>query len=503
MIKRFFAAVLVAAVFLNFSTHAASASYKHWLANMKAADQARTKRDFQKMREILEGSVEEARQIGPLSSGDTAYALSGALLELKDYQEGLDVLNGELERIGPKPGTAKLQVIRGLLLDARSEFYLIIGDYDNALTSGKEAKAILEDIAGKYHSQLFALHERIAKILRAKNNLAEAEKEYLSALKLAEGRDVRAQTEWSGSEQEVVWYRSPPLSQGIVRVCSELGELYISEQKYSDAEALFKKAIKTAEAAYGKTAPILVLPLEGMARVDRKMGRRKELEKDADRVCEVATKTPGLAMWWIDPLWVANPIWFEFELEFAENNPNTAQTARKITKVFEAQSFDPRSFARRALAMAVTNDQVDWKKADALRAIATKASADQWSASSVKHGQTLIEIASFATQFNNQPMATAAYEELANAQRSAPDKTLLISALAKIAEGKIADNKKADALPLYHEVTTAMRQKYGEDSRTATAMEKEAALMRELGNEAGAKELETEAREVQKRAILK
>src|SRR5829696_4428450 len=101
-------------------THAADASYKNWRNSLKAAEQARYKRDFEGMRQILEKSAPVAQQLGPLSSAENAIWLAIAYMQLNLDDEALKTYNAELERIGSNPTALKVQIIRGLLLTQRS-----------------------------------------------------------------------------------------------------------------------------------------------------------------------------------------------------------------------------------------------------------------------------------------------------------------------------------------------------------------------------------------------
>ena len=78
-----FVAVAILAIFAVFSasSRGADASYKHWRGSLKAAEQARLKRDFDTMRQILEASAPEAQQLGSLSSAQNAFWLAIAYMQ--------------------------------------------------------------------------------------------------------------------------------------------------------------------------------------------------------------------------------------------------------------------------------------------------------------------------------------------------------------------------------------------------------------------------------------
>ena len=92
MNKRFLAAaILTVLATIGAPSFAADASYKHWRGSLKAAEQARLKRDFETMRQILEASAPEAQQLGPLSSAQNSFWLTVAYMQLHMDHEALQI----------------------------------------------------------------------------------------------------------------------------------------------------------------------------------------------------------------------------------------------------------------------------------------------------------------------------------------------------------------------------------------------------------------------------
>lgn len=185
MNKRFYIGLFVL-VFTAFALRgsAAELSFKEWRNQMKAAEQARYVRNFQKMREILEGTAAGAQKLGSLSSAENAYWLAVAYRNLNMHAEAIETFDKELERIGPKPTALKLQILRGLILNERSIIEFRMKDYDKAMSSAVEARSVLENAAGKYHPELFNVHRTIGAIYALQKNYPEAEKALKTALKL-------------------------------------------------------------------------------------------------------------------------------------------------------------------------------------------------------------------------------------------------------------------------------------------------------------------------------
>jgi urease gamma subunit len=95
------------------------------------------------------------------------------------------------------------------------------------------------------------------------------------------------------------------------------------------------------------------------------------------------------------------------------------------------------------------------------------------------------------------------YEKAVASQQNAKDKALLIGVLGKIADNRMAAGKKSEALKYYHQVSIALRDKYGDDMRVADAMDAEAGVMKEIGQEQAAKDLQAEAMKLRNKIVLK
>ena len=104
-----------------------------------------------------------------------------------------------------------------------------------------------------------------------------------------------------------------------------------------------------------------------------------------------------------------------------------------------------------------------------------------------KTGRIFIQIANFTSAHGKPELADRMLAEAVASQQNAKDKGLLIGVLGKMAENKMAAGKKAEALPLYHQVSAAMREKYGSDMRVADAMDAEASVMKNSARSKGRK----------------
>jgi len=410
-------------------------------------------------------------------------------------QEAIQMYNAELERIGPNPKAIKLQVIRGVLMTLRAEMYFMAREYDKALASATEGKAVLEDAAGKYHPGLFDAHRTIVKIHALRKNLTEAEKWMRSALGLAESRQTYTQSEWSGSEQSTVLYVTEPMPARVTLAAIDLGQVLMLEGKFEEAESAYTKALKNAEAVYPKDSIMRALPLRGLAEAEFKLKRTKEFEKHTQQIYDILSKNPGYETAMLLPLWM------KFGAEVDERSPGAGETLKMLAKVFEKQNYEFSDLGKEAMALSVNKGEVDWKRAAAIQDALIKL-ADSYG-STAKAGLVLAEIANFAADHGKTELADEMYLRILKSQENASDKGILIAVLGKLAERKIAQGKKEEALEYYRSATKALHDKYGNDMRVAAAMDTEADLLKELGKEDDAQKVRTEAVEVRKKTIGK
>jgi tetratricopeptide (TPR) repeat protein len=486
--------VLVIFAFIAAPLRGADASYKHWRNSLKAAEQARYKRDFESMRKILEESASEAQQFGPLSSAENSFWLAIAYLQSNMDAEALKTYDSELQRIGPNPTALKVQIIRGLLLTQRGLLYFRLGEYDNAMASANEGKAVLESAAGKFHPMLYEAHRTIGRIYALKNNVPEAEKSMRTALRLAETRATAGDADMLGAAQETIVFLTGPLPARVTLAATDLGRLLVAEGKFQEAEESFKKALENAESVYAKDNVMRAIPLQGLAEVEYQLNHTKQFEKYTTQLFEIVSKNPGYEMAYVKPLWL------KFKTEIDQHSPRSIDTLKMIERVIETQHFEFSELGRGAMSISTSGEQVDWKRAEAAEAALLRLADGYTPAAPEKAGLIVAEIANFAVVHDKAELADAMYARMVESQKNAPDKGMLIAALGKLAERKVAEGKKADAAPLYHEVTVAMRQKYGNDMRVADAIDMEAGLMKELGDEDGANKLKAEAMNVRKKA---
>lgn len=478
------------------STLAGEASTRHWRAQMKLAQEAQSKRDFQRARTILEGVAAEASELGPLTSAENSAILADVYSDLNMREEALQTVEGELAKIDANPTEEKLQIIRGILLAIRSTHLMESGRYDDALKSADDGRAVLEKVAGKYHPELFRLNIITGNIHFRQRNYIEAEKSFRAALKMAESQSFVVQTRWSGFEESTGMYRVRPPADGVVRSASALSDVYFVQGNFKEAESTARKALKSAEAIYGKKSPMVIMPLNRVAMSELKQGKRKEFERDTDRSYEIASKARGF-----EP-WVVEPLWNRLDAELAENNETAAaQTARRITSVFAVNNFDTGPLAQRALEIASTNEPPNWARIRQVQDLFSGAIAAEFGTDVQKAGPVYLQFGKFANDHGQTDLATTAFEELVKTQRNATNKILLISALSKLSETRLSQNKVEEALALRRQITEALRQQYGSDARVADSMDEEAALFKKLGQEQGASELKAKAAEVRTKAF--
>jgi tetratricopeptide (TPR) repeat protein len=496
MMKALYIATLAAGILFS-NTRCGAASYSHWHKAMDAAEEARKKRDFKGAEAILLGEVEEAAQLGLQDSSENSVALGFVRFQMGRYQEAIEVLDAALEKIGPDPRSQKIQIAQGFMLACKAETLARLLETDEALKYAEEGRKVLQSAVGRYHPELYILNALMGDIYYKKKNYAEAEKAYAAALKLSESPQFVTGTVWSGPEEDVRMYRLKGSKEGPLRMNATLGYLCMEQDKYKEAGEYFKKSLQIAESAYGKKNAAIVIPLEGMARLDLRQGRRADFEKDSDRIYEVATHEKGLE------LRVLNAFWDAFATDLkAGNDAPAASMAQKLATICAAQNFETRQLSTHALNIA-GRENPDWARVAKVAAFFRDAAKTAYAAEPQKMAPMLIEFATFAEAGNQTAMAREYYEAIAKSQENAADKSMLISVEGKFADFSLAENKPADALPHLHRLSALLQQKYGDDSRVADALDREAATLKQTGQDAAAAEVQARANEVRKNALLK
>jgi tetratricopeptide (TPR) repeat protein len=457
---------------------AAEASFKHWRNAMKAAEDARYKREFEKMREILEAEVAEAQKLGPASSAENTFWLAFAYEELGKQDLALQAYDAEIDRIGANPTALKLQILRGILLGHRATVYGRLNQLDKALASANEGKTVLEQAAGKFHPELYDINMTIGRIHFFRKEFAEAETSLKAALKLAQsGRSGSAGVGDSTSMGMVVFV-TRPAPYRIIRAATDLGELYLLEKKYDSI--------------------MQALPLGSLAEVELKRGERKQFVRDTDEIMRIFSKTRGIGIADV------SPVWLRMEADLADGSARaTADTVKRIASIYEFQNYDFEELPKGALKLAMVKGEADWKRGELLQEALSSIAEGYRATEPVKAGIIYTEIANFNSAHGRAEVADAMFQKAITSQQNVKDKALLIGVLGKIAEAKMAAGNKAEALKYYHQVSVAMREKYGDDMRVADAMDAEAAIMKEVGQEQAAKDLQADAMKLRNKIVLK
>lgn len=474
------------------------ASTKHWREQLKASEQARLKRDYQKQREILEGVASEAEQLGPISSGLTSAYLAEAYRRLGMDEQAIALINAQLQKIGPNPKDLNLQFARAAMLMIQGYLDYKAQRFDSGLVAAEESKKGFENIFGKFSPELFWSHLLIGDVHSASTNYVEAEKSFKNALKLAEAQNYEVGGAWSGYEEVIASYRMAPPELGILLSAGRLSDLYRRQEKYKEAENYAKKSLRDAETTYGKKGAWVLHPLHDLALAELGLGKRKEFERDCERLAEIASKSKGF------DLWVTTPLWKKFQLELDEKkDPSARTTADKIVAVYANQSFAAGALGRRAVAAATSTNGIDWAQLKVTQEVFGSAMISRFQEAPLKVGEFYMEFAKAALNGGPTDVALAAYEGFARTQDTATDKGPLISVLGKIEEIRLAAKEMPQAMQARKMMTAMLREKYGEDSRVADSLEQEAAHLKAAGDEKAASEAIAQANEIRKKALLK
>jgi tetratricopeptide (TPR) repeat protein len=485
--------LFIASLLLTVGASAHAASFKEWRNSIKAANDARLKGDFQKARQILETAGPDASRHGPDSFAENSSLLATVLIDTSESGQALQVINAALQRMG-NPSKRESTLWKGILFAMRGLALKELKDYDNALANAESARLFIGAAAGQMHPELSNVHFLIGEIARAKKEYVKAEAAYRAGLDIAETRQSR--TEYKGG-----WYTryiSDYSSSGILLNTSGLGLVCTLQKRDKDAEEYFNKGLKFAEKEYGPDHPALVIPLSGRAALFFKAKRRADFEKDTERIYRFGQKGPGIKHEAVFPLWLK----FQWELD-EDNRLAAAETADRIAAVFAVQNYGTKSMALDAIKTAAQGDNMSRTRAVLAQEMIRKAALKKFADTPEMVGPLLAEFALDAERAKEIGLARFNYELLLKLQETARDTTLYTATAEKIAETWIAQNKPAEALPYLQKVTARLRDKYGDDSRVAFAMQEEAALLKKMGQADAAREIEARAGAIHAKVMLK
>lgn len=489
--------VWFASIFLTVFLVQAS-TYSKWRDTIRAAQEAFSRRDFQKARELLEASAPVAAELGPESSAENSSMLANAYSMLNLDADSLKTLEGAITKIGPSPASPKLQYSRAMLLyDYARELYYI-QEFDKSMTNAVGAINILEGMGVKGVAEMFFLYSMIGDIHQARTNYSEAEVAFKRALNIAMHDTRVLGTRYSGPQEQVVNYVYRAPARGKVDATVSLGKLYSLQKRYDDAEKILLDSLSFAEAGFGKKGEYTVVSLVPLSLVELELNKRQEFEKYSDRIYEFVSKKPGFRGS------AQEPFWKHLEMDVnAADSAAAAQSAKRVAKVIATQNLEPLSLPEQAVTMIQTNQPIDWKRARLIQESISQAANAQYATNPAIAAKIQLEFVKFATQNERPELLQPALENVIQFAEKAKDQTLLLSAYGKMAEMRLAENKPADALPYLHKSSEILSAKYGDDTRTADGLDKEAALLKTLGREKESADLQAKAVEVRNKAFAK
>lgn len=475
---------------LALSASAAELSYKEWLQIRKQVQTAQAARDYGSVRNILsaDGVPLGVAKIGELALTEHAAALAEALAELKLYDEAFATISGAIDQIGPRPIANKSQILRGILLTVKSAVYYSSTNYDAALTIAQDARTTLENVAGEFHPQLYRLHAIIGEIHEKKKNFPEAEKAYKDALEFAEAgrsrftRGIRS-----------LYFERHPLYDGVSLACVSLAEVLAEQQKFKDARKYSLKALKAAEQAYGKKSPGIAYTLSVLAGIDFDLGDQKEFEADIERLYPLVAGFENLGSW------AAKPFWKQFEKELQASQPSP-EIIRQLVAIYIARKTDFAGLAKELMQISQRDRPDDWNRVAKLQADFRKQTSTHSSAHLGELSAGFIEVARQQRQYG---LARENVNENLKIQEPVNDTLGLVASYSVLAEIESDQKKFAEALALRQRVTTLLRGKFGDDSRVADAMDKEAEFLKLLGQELEASDLQAKANDLRKKVFAK
>jgi len=485
------------ALFIAFSfliTSAEAASYKEWRKSIKAAHEARGKGDLQTAREILEGASADAARQGPDTFAENSIVLADVLLRSHQPGEALRVINGALEKMG-NPSRKDSTLWKGLLFSSRATIEKELNDLNAAYADAEAARRFLVAGAGmdKLHPELANVHWLIGEIAMARKDFVKAEDEFRNGLRISELRPTRRSDDVGRELRSVGDYSSS----AVLLNHTSLGNVCVLQNKNREAEDHYNDALKFAQKEYGKNSEAAVVPLAGRATLYYQIKRQADFEADTQRIYEFTQKPKP-----IDAKYI-KPIWLKFGAELSDTNRQAAtETAEKIVTVFAIQNYGTKMLATEALR-AAKGEKNDRARVPLTMEMMRKAAEKKFGGTPSAMTALLAEFALDAERAKEIGLARYYYDLILKIQEIDREPLLYAATADKIADILIAQKQPADALPYLQKVTAKLREKYGNDSRVAFAMDREAAVLKDLGQTDAAKELQAKASAIHAKALLK
>jgi len=480
--------------FCFFIPSAEAASYKEWRKWIHAAHDARSKGELEKARKILETASADAAQHGPDTFAENSIILAEVLIRSNQPEEALKVSNVALERMR-NPSRRDSSIWKGLLLASRASAEKELKDYVSAARDAELARRFVAAGAGmdNLHPEAANIHWLIGEIALAQKDYAKAADAFRNGLNIAQLRPTRRADE-VGRELRTVGDYS---SSAVLLNQTGLGNVSILQNKTREAEDHFNEALKFAQKEYGKNSEAVVVPLAGRAELYHQTKRRTDFEKDTQRILELAQGPKP-----IDEQYL-KPVWLKFRTELDETNRQAAsETVDQIVNVFAVQNYGTRILGRQAL-QAAKGEKEDRSQTALTMEMLRKSAEKKFENRQGAMSSLLTEFALDAERSKEIGLARYYYDLVLKLPEIEKEPALYAATADRVADILISQKQPAEALPYLQKVTVKLKEKFGDDSRVAFAMDREAALLKELGKADAAKEVQAKASAIHAKALLK
>jgi len=385
-------------------------------------------------------------------------------------------LRGESVPPAPNPDVARN-------LNNLGSFYFDRGEFARAETAFSQAAAMGEPDATL----------NLAATLRAEARFADAEKFYQRALAMRESasalyglallyRDTARYAEAEQFARRAVEHGGDAAS-----TLNVLGMVVQYEGRAAEADALFQRALQTAEASPNPDAPTLAEILINLGNADRRKGNLASAQARLERAVSLLSGTGH------DSMRMASALDGLALVDRARGDLQQARVVgtRALVLVQAAVGSDHPEYAAALSNLALIHQDLhDVRKARQLFLEALRIDEEKLGPAHPR----------LATDLNNLGVACAGMHDYASAEsyfRRAlalePNGVQAAFRMANLASLYAREGKRADALGLYRDATTILRDANTPGLRVAAILEEYATLLRGAGSYAEAEDAQAKA----------
>jgi hypothetical protein len=271
------------------AAEAPSGDVKAWKRYQSAGQKAFKARDSIEAEKQFALAVQEAQQLpkGEARLRESLQDLAPLLLSHRKYHDAQIAYDRLRELYEKELGSNNLRVAGALIGLGQACAY---GNrYHEAEAALLRARKIVEVKSGALHPDMVSVQSSLAAVYRQTLRFAEAESLYKTALQIAESPHVKTEFVGVGLQQT----RYQPRYEVAAGLMNDLALLYQTQSRFSDAEAMLKRALKAYEDARGAESAGAGLALHNLGILYLRQQQPLEAQRSLTRALTIREKAFG------------------------------------------------------------------------------------------------------------------------------------------------------------------------------------------------------------------